>query len=123
MYNPASDLELPRLERRLPKHVLTEKETELILSQADVGNPIGIRDRAILETLYSTGMRRMELVALKLYDLDEDRGTLMIRQGKNKKDRMIPIGDRAVAWIRKYLAEVRPVATLGGGSLVPKATS
>jgi integrase/recombinase XerD len=109
LYNPASDLDLPRLERRLPKHVLTEKEAERIINQADIETPLGVRDRAILETLYSTGMRRMELVSLNLYDLDEERGTLMVRQGKNKKDRMIPIGDRAVAWIRKYLREVRPL--------------
>ncbi|MDJ0766609.1 MAG: site-specific tyrosine recombinase XerC [Myxococcota bacterium] len=108
LYNPASDLDLPRLERRLPKHVLTKREVEQILSQADVETLLGIRDRAILETLYSTGMRRMELVTLNVYDLDEERGTLMVRQGKNKKDRMIPIGDRAIAWLRKYLSEVRP---------------
>lgn len=73
----------------------------------------------MLETLYSTGMRRMELIGLKLYDIDVDRGTVMIRQGKGKKDRMIPIGDRALAWIDKYLTEVRPelVAGLDDGVL------
>jgi hypothetical protein len=65
-----------------------------------------VRDRAILETLYSTSMRRMELVGLGFYDLD--RGTLMIRQGKGKKDRMIPIGERAIVWIEKYRSDVRP---------------
>ena len=53
-------------------------------------------------------MRRMELVGLKLYDLDLERGTLMVRQGKGKKDRVVPIGERALAWIEKYLDEVRP---------------
>ena len=57
--------------------------------------PSGIRDRAILETLYSTGMRRRELIGLALFDIDRERGTVMIRQGKGKKDRMIPIGERA----------------------------
>jgi integrase/recombinase XerD len=108
LYNPASELELPRLEQRLPKHVLTASEAEQVINQADSGDELGVRDRAILETFYSTGMRRMELIGLKRYDLDVERGTVMVRQGKGKKDRMIPIGDRAVAWIEKYLTEVRP---------------
>jgi integrase/recombinase XerD len=112
LYNPAYDLELPRLEHRLPKHVLTERESEKIINVPDIKEPLGIRDRAILETLYSTGMRRMEVIGLKLYDLDRDRGTVIIRQGKGKKDRMIPIGERALAWIDKYLNEVRPSLTL-----------
>jgi integrase/recombinase XerD len=98
---------LPKLEHRLPKHVLTERESEKIINEPDVNEPLGIRDRAILEVLYSTGMRRMELIRIKLYDLDRDRGTVIIRQGKGKKDRMIPIGERALAWIDKYLNEVR----------------
>jgi integrase/recombinase XerD len=112
LYNPAYDLELPKLEHRLPKHVLTEKESEKIINMPDVNESLGIRDRAILEVLYSTGMRRMELIGLKLYDLDRDRGTVIIRQGKGKKDRMIPIGERALAWIDKYLNEIRPSLVL-----------
>ena len=108
LYNPASDVELPRMEKRLPKHVLTQSEAELILNQADITTAIGIRDRAILETLYSTGIRRMEVIHINLYDLDVDRGTLMVRQGKGKKDRMVPIGERALAWIGKYRDEARP---------------
>jgi integrase/recombinase XerD len=108
LYNPASELELPRLEHRLPKHVLTASEAEAVLAQPDLDDAFGVRDRALLETLYSTGMRRMELAGLSLYDLDVERGTLMIRQGKGKKDRMVPIGERALAWIEKYLGDVRP---------------
>jgi integrase/recombinase XerD len=108
LYNPASELELPRLEKRLPKHVLTASEAEAVLAQPDTDDALGVRDRAILEVLYSTGMRRMELAGLALYDLDTERGTLMIRQGKGKKDRMVPIGERAIAWTEKYLADVRP---------------
>jgi integrase/recombinase XerD len=107
LYNPASELILPKLERRLPRHVLTSTEVEQIMNLPDLEEPLGIRDRAILETLYSTGMRRTELVNLHLYDLDVSRGTVMIRQGKGKKDRMIPIGERAIAWTEKYLYEVR----------------
>ena len=107
LYNPASELELPRLERRLPKHVLTIRESETVMRVPNLSEPLGIRDRAILEVLYSTGIRRMEVVNLKLYDIDVDRGTLMVRQGKGKKDRMVPIGQRALGWINKYLTEVR----------------
>jgi integrase/recombinase XerD len=59
--------------------------------------------------LYSTGLRRSELARLSLFDLDPERGTLLVRQGKGKKDRMVPIGERALAWVTKYLAEVRPL--------------
>jgi integrase/recombinase XerD len=106
--NPASELELPRLGHRLPKHVLTISEVERVLAQPHIFDPLGLRDRALLETLYSTGMRRLELANLKLYDLDTERGTVMIRQGKGKKDRVIPIGDRAAAWIDKYINDARP---------------
>ena len=105
--NPASELELPRREKRLPKHVLTISEAEAVINQSNPNEPLGLRDRAILETFYSTGMRRMELVNLKLFDVDFDRGTVLIH-GKGKKDRMIPIGDRALAWLEKYLNDVRP---------------
>jgi integrase/recombinase XerD len=106
--NPASELELPRGERRLPKAVLTAGETERILSVPDIKTATGLRDRAMLEVFYSTGMRRMELAGLKLHDLDAERGTVMIRQGKGKKDRLIPMGDRAFAWVRKYAEDARP---------------
>ena len=99
---------MPRMERRLPKHVLTTAEVEQVLNTPDLQTDVGVRDRAMLETLYSTGMRRMELVGLKLFDVDIERGTVMIRQGKGRKDRMIPIGERALAWIARYRDEVRP---------------
>ena len=108
LYNPASELELPRLEYRLPKHVLSASEADHIINQADINTPLGLRDRAILETFYSTGMRRKELLQLNTYDVDGERGVVMIRQGKGKKDRIIPIGDRAAAWIERYVQEVRP---------------
>jgi integrase/recombinase XerD len=119
LYNPASELELPKLEHRLPKHILTTQEVEQILALANLDEPTGIRDRAMIETLYSTGMRRSELAGLSLFDLDRERGTVMIRQGKGKKDRMIPIGERALAWIERYQLEVRPelVATRNQNAL------
>jgi integrase/recombinase XerD len=108
LYNPAAEMELPRPEKRLPRYVLTIAEAERVLGQPDVSTPFGLRDRAILETLYSTGIRRAELMGLALSDLDHDRGTLLVRRGKNRKDRVVPIGERAMAWVDKYLSEVRP---------------
>lgn len=108
LYNPASDLALPRTEQRLPKAVLTETEVAAIMNQTDISDALELRDRAIMETLYSTGIRRTELTQVKLHDLDVERGALMVRQGKGKKDRVIPIGERAIAWIDKYLVNVRP---------------
>ncbi len=110
--NPAADLDLPRAEKRLPRHILNAAEAERVLGLPDVAEPLGLRDRAMLEALYSTGMRRMELLGLKLYDLDQERGTVFVRQGKGKKDRMIPMGERAFSWIRKYLDDARPSLAL-----------
>src|SRR5262249_24387441 len=108
LYNPAAELVLPRLGGRLPKHVLSAMGGEEGMRQTGLEERLGLRDRAILETLYSTGLRRLELFSLELYDLDAERGTVLVRQGKGRKDRMIPIGERALAWIDRYLAEVRP---------------
>ena len=107
LYNPASELELPRREQRLPRHILTIAEVEQILNAIPLDEPLGVRDRAMLETLYSSGMRRGEVVALCIDDVDIERGTVLIRQGKGNKDRMVPIGDRAAAWIEKYRYSVR----------------
>jgi len=107
-YSPAAELELPKVARRLPKAVLSAKEAEAVLAQPDVSTPVGLRDRAMLETLYSTGIRRMELSRLTLQDVDRERGTLMIREGKGRKDRLIPIGERALAWIAAYRERARP---------------
>jgi integrase/recombinase XerD len=111
-HNPALDLELPRIGYYLPKHVLNSEEVEKVLRQPNISTPIGLRDRAILETLYSTGIRRGECVQLKLYDADLQGGTVFVRQGKGKKDRVVPIGGRAVGWIEKYLLEIRPGLTV-----------
>lgn len=112
LHNPASDLDLPRLEKRIPRTILTAQEAERVLLGPDIGTAAGLRDRAMLETLYSTGIRRRELLRLRLYDLDRERSTLTIRQGKGRKDRMIPIGERALAWVEKYLREARPLLAI-----------
>ncbi len=113
LYNPAADLDLPRKPKTLPKGLLTIAEVEAVLSQADPATHEGLRARAVLETLYSTGIRRMEVVNLQLHDLDTERGALMVRLGKGAKDRLVPIGARACAWVARYRDEVRPSIAMG----------
>jgi len=112
LYNPASEMEMPRQHRRLPQHILTPDEIDSILNQTLLHGDVGIRDRAIIETLYSTGIRRSEAVNLKLYDIDLANGSLMVREGKGRKDRMVPLGQRACAWLQKYIEEIRPSLAL-----------
>lgn len=106
--NPAADLEMPKLGVKLPKDVLIHQEAEQLLAWPDVNTFRGLRDRAMLEVLYSTGMRRMELAGLTVSSINHDNGTVMIRQGKGRKDRLIPIGERARLWVRHYLEASRP---------------
>ena len=110
--NPASEIELPRPEKRLPVEALSIPEMETILAQPDIGDPLGIRDRAVIELFYSTGIRRAELARLELCDLNRDKRLLRIRLGKCQKDRVVPVGLRAMRWLEKYLDEVRPLLTL-----------
>lgn len=113
LYNPASELELPRPPHNLPKVILSVEEVEHLLRTVDTNNPYGVRDRAILETFYSTGIRRMELANLSIYDVDANRQTLLVRHGKGRKDRLLPIGARALAWVERYRSEVRPLLAIG----------
>lgn len=107
--NPASELVLPRAEKRLPGHALSIQEIETVLGLPDITDPLGLRDRAILELFYSSGLRRSELVRLELSDLNRDRRTAHIRKAKGYKDRVVPVGARALGWIVRYLDDVRPL--------------
>lgn len=106
--NPASELEMPRPEKRLPKEPLGLHQIESVIAVPDTTDPLGIRDRAMLELFYSAGLRRSELAKLTLHDLNRDRQTLQIRQGKHHKDRVVPVGNRALKWLERYLEESRP---------------
>lgn len=108
LYNPALGLKLIREERRLPRNILTPKEVRQILSLIDTRKLSGIRDRAIIELFYSTGIRRRELTELNLDSLDFNQKTLFIRRGKNQKDRILPVGRRAILWVKRYILESRP---------------
>lgn len=108
LYNPASELVMPKASRKIPRYVLTVEEVERILNQTDTQTPIGIRDRAMMEVLYSSGVRRSELAHLDMPDVDTRRGSVLVREGKGKCDRLVPLGARACAWVERYLADVRP---------------
>ena len=105
--NPASELEMPRKEKRLPELALTLEQTNQVLNIPDVKDPLGVRDRAMLEVFYNTGIRRKELAELQLTDINAERGCLQVKQGKGKKDRIVPIGKRALHWVNRYFDEVR----------------
>jgi integrase/recombinase XerD len=103
--NPADDLHAPRALRPLPKF-LSIDDVDALLSVPDVTTPLGLRDRALIDVLYATGLRVSELVGLRLTDVRLDDGYLQC-MGKGGKARIVPLGDQAVAWVRRYLAEAR----------------
>jgi integrase/recombinase XerD len=108
LHNPASELQLPRMEKRLPTAALSLAQMDALLAVPNVADPLGVRDRAMLELFYSCGLRRAELCRLELSDLNTERRRLTIRKGKGNKDRVVPVGLRAIAWLERYLKEVRP---------------
>ncbi|MGH9365880.1 MAG: tyrosine-type recombinase/integrase [Thermoanaerobaculia bacterium] len=106
LFDPAEGLRLGDPAQPLPKEILTEADVCVLLA-APGTDTLGLRDRAILETLYSSGLRRAELCGLDLYDLDVASGLVRVRGGKGGRDRIVPIGREALAAIRRYLAEAR----------------
>ena len=106
--NPAADVVMPRPDRTLPEATLTVSEMTALMAAPDVNTALGLRDRAVMEVFYSTGMRRAELISLSVRDVDFERGTIFVRCGKGGKDRYVPVGERALFWTRLYLDLVRP---------------
>jgi integrase/recombinase XerD len=112
--NPADDLRSPRAWPALPKFLSLE-EVDRLLEQPDVSSPRGLRDKALIEVLYATGLRVSELIALRAGDLNLEDGYLTCI-GKGDKQRMVPLGQEAVAWVRRYVSD-------GRTALVRKKTS
>jgi len=108
--DPSDDLRAPRAWRTLPKY-LTVDEVEALIAAPDIGTPRGLRDRALIELLYATGLRVSELINLRAADLNFESAYLTTT-GKGRKQRIVPIGDQAAHWVTKYLREGRP-ALLG----------
>jgi integrase/recombinase XerD len=108
LWNPASELELPPQPKHLPRTLLSVADVEQILRSIDHTTVTGLRDRAMLEVLYSTGLRRSEFANLRRYDADLSRLTVFVREGKGRKDRLVPLGARAALWLDKYMTTSRP---------------
>ena len=103
--DPATDLATPKLPRSLPK-AMTETEVESLLRAPDIAAPLGMRDKAMLELLYATGLRVSELVSLRGEQLSLAQGVVRVR-GKGAKERLVPLGDEAQHWVERYLKEAR----------------
>ena len=109
--DPCLELSSARQTPRVP-HTLSEEQVERLLAAPDIHNPLGLRDRCMLETLYASGLRVTELTELPLQNLSLSDGVLRIDQGKGGKDRLVPLGQEALHWIERYMQESRP-ALLG----------
>jgi integrase/recombinase XerD len=114
--DPTALLDLPKLGRSLPK-ALSESEVEALLNAPDLGSPAGLRDRAMVELMYATGLRVSELVNLPATGVNLRQGVLRV-MGKGSKERLVPLGEEAQHWLERYLAEARPVLA-GGRAVAP----
>ena len=108
LVDPAAGLTMPKRRRQLPDAMLTPKEAFRLLESIDTSTPLGLRDRAIVEVLYATGIRNAELRALKVVDVDAGTGTLTVRAGKGGKDRVVPLGPVASSVVTDYMQHSRP---------------
>jgi integrase/recombinase XerD len=126
LHDPMAGLGRPRLETRLPRTILTPSEARRIIEAPATRTPLGLRDRAILETLYATGIRASELIQLSPFDVDTEDRTLRVVRGKGGKDRNVPLTPPAAAAIERYLASGRPAllaATRTGPGVYPAKAS
>lgn len=112
LHDPGAGIPLPKEERRLPR-VLNESEMKLLIESADVSTALGLRDRALMETLYATGIRHRECWKMNLYDVHLRGRRLMVRSGKGGKDRIAPLTSNAAYWIERYLCEARGELSAG----------
>ena len=104
--DPTLKLDSPKRVPRFPK-TLTEADVEALLAAPEVKTPLGLRDRAMLEVLYASGLRVSELVGMKTFEANLDAGVVRI-MGKGAKERLVPLGEEAVDWVKRYLADARP---------------
>ncbi len=111
--DPTLQIESPRLGRPLP-HSLTESDVDALLDAPDTQTTLGLRDRAMLEVLYACGLRVSELTGLTLPDINLRQGVLRVT-GKGSKERLVPLGEEAIAWLQKYIADARPALLQGHG--------
>ena len=108
IYDPAEDLELPRLPQQLPHVILTQKETRKLLDAPELRSPVGYRDKAMLELIYGSGLRTAEIIALKVADIEIKSNIVHVRKGKGRKDRDVPVPPLTTLWVKEYIDKVRP---------------
>lgn len=108
LLSPASSLQMPRIPQRLPKNILTQAEARMLLESTPIENPLDIRDRAMLEIMYGSGMRREELRRLTIYDIDFEEKTIIIERGKGGGSRLVPLTEAAGNALKLYMEEGRP---------------
>ena len=109
--DPTLQVDSPKLPRSLPK-ILTEEDVDALLAAPNVETPLGLRDKAMLEALYASGLRVSELVTMALAQLSQDMGVVRV-VGKGSKERQVPVGEEALTWIRRYMDNARPEILAG----------
>jgi integrase/recombinase XerD len=112
LHDPAERLAFPHKEQSLP-HVLNESEIARLIETPDTTTAIGLRDRALMETLYATGIRHAEAQKLDLYDVDTAAHRLTVRLGKGQRDRVVPLTETAAHWLARYVTAARPALAAG----------
>lgn len=108
LINPAAQLPPLHKAKPLPRDILSPAQINTLINAPLTSSAAGIRDRALFELLYSSGLRAGEACKLTLYDLDRDKRTVIVKQGKGRKDRLVPVGQIALDWLARYLHEARP---------------
>ncbi|MGH9969082.1 MAG: tyrosine-type recombinase/integrase [Pyrinomonadaceae bacterium] len=119
VYNPAEHVKLSRYDSPLP-HVLSEPEITRLIEMPDTSTALGLRDRALMEVLYATGIRHREAERLELYDVDLWARRLTVRQGKGGRDRVVPLTANSVYWLSQYLNAARPELAAGQWKAEPR---
>lgn len=117
VHNPSASIQMPKQAKMLPRNILTPAEAKRLIESIPTSKPRDIRDRAILEVMYATGIRRAELVSLTIYDVEMRGGTMRIEHGKGDETRLVPLTETAVTALKLYLEESRPCFATEAGQI------
>jgi site-specific recombinase XerD len=117
VHNPSASIQMPKQAKMLPRNILTPAEAKRLIESIPTEKPRDIRDRAILEVMYATGIRRAELVSLTIYDVEMQTGTMRIEHGKGDETRLVPLTETAVTALKLYLEESRPCFATEAGQI------
>jgi site-specific recombinase XerD len=117
VHNPSASIQMPKQAKMLPRNILTPQEAKRLIESIPTEKPRDIRDRAILEVMYATGIRRAELVSLSIYDVEMQTGTMRIEHGKGDETRLVPLTETAVTALKLYLEESRSCYATEAGQI------